>query len=130
MSPFSFLIQTNSVQSIFSPDPLNESVFFLYHEFSSTFLHITLLFISELTPDTISHHSLTSASLLCLRKWKSLVGLFFFFLRGCRTFPSPFICPDVISAMGSQLLMKSPSVLWTVAWSWVKGFWPLVSSFL
>lgn len=33
------------------------------------------------------------------------------------------ICPDLslfISAMGSQLLMKSQSVLWTVTWSWVK----------
>lgn len=39
-----------------------------------------------------------------------------------------------ISAFSSllwvQLLMKSQSVLWTVTWSWIRGFWPLVSTLL
>lgn len=112
LSPFSFLIQT--VQNISSLDPFHWFLF-LYYElfFFLCFLH-HLLFISEITPDSISHS-------LIVRLWVSAGGGLCCF--GDLTFPSPFICPDLsllISAMGSQLLMKSQPVLWAVTWSRVK----------
>lgn len=140
LSPF--LFKLNSVQNISSLDPLID-LFFSSLSFTC-FLH-HLLFISEITPDSISH------VVIILRQSASVSQpsgdlwwdcWFFFFLWGegeggveqrDLTSPSPFIFPDLcllISVMGSQLLMKSQSVLWTVTWSWVEGFWPLVAAFL
>lgn len=106
---------------------LSLSLFFFFFSCPWVFLcfphHLLFIFGDHPRPHLSCRSSFSDS--VYLRKWRSMVGLL-----SSLTY---HICPDLsllISAMGSQLLMKSQSVLWTVTWSWVKGVWTLVAAFL
>lgn len=122
LSPFSFLIQTKL--RVFPHSILFTGYFLFSVPWVFLCFRHHLLFISEITPDSISH-----SLVVCLWISASRGSVEGFNISQ----PPPFICPDfclLISCMGSQLLMKSQSVLRAVTWSRVKGFWPLVAASL
>lgn len=120
LSPFLFKL-------IYSLDPFHWFTFLFSRREVSSASFITC-FSFRRSPHLSCGPSFSDS--LYFSEWRSLVGLLFFGgvdLRGLTVHICPYL---LISAMGSQLLMKSPSVLRTVTWSWVKGFWPLVAAFL
>lgn len=127
LSPFLFKL---ILCRIFPQSILPLNFFFSFFSFSVSRVFLCfrhhLLFISEIiTPQTPSPmlSSFSDSLPQYLSKWRSQRDCVFSFVLFCFSLrwwaerfniSEPFICPDLsllTSAMGSQLLMKSPSVL-------------------
>lgn len=112
LSPFLFkLIQCRVISSL---HPFHKVIFlFLYHEFFPPSLPSSLALHFGDHPRLHLSCGQSLSDSLYLSKWRSLVGLFFFgwvSSRGTLTFHISSDLSLLISATGSQLLMKSQSV--------------------